>query len=116
MRSHLAHRILNLVGDVRNDLHRLAEIIPAPLLENDLLVDAASGQVVLPRQVSVGKTLVVAQVEVGLSPVVGNEDLAMLKRRHGSWIDAFRYGSNFMRLTLCPLISCWLPMEAAASP
>ena len=35
----------------------------------------------------VGEALVVAQVEVGLRAVVGDKDLAVLERRHGSGID-----------------------------
>ena len=43
---HFAHRGLDFVGDVRNHLHGLAEIIAAPLARDDLLVDAAGGEVV----------------------------------------------------------------------
>ena len=37
---------LDFVGDVRDHLHGLAEIIAAPLAWDDLFVDAAGGQVV----------------------------------------------------------------------
>src|SRR5579859_2811544 len=87
MRSYLAHRILDLVGHVRNDLDGLAQIIAAALLENDLLVDATGSEVVLAGKVSVGKTLIMAEIEVGFGAVVGHEDLAVLKRRHSSRID-----------------------------
>ena len=40
--------ILDRVGDVRDDLHRGAEIVAAPLLGDDVLIDAAGGDVVLP--------------------------------------------------------------------
>ena len=36
-----ADPILDFIGDVRNDLHRRAEVIAAPLLGDDALVDAA---------------------------------------------------------------------------
>ena len=39
---------LDLVGDVRNHLHRLAEVLAAPLLLDDRVVDAAGGEVVEP--------------------------------------------------------------------
>ena len=39
--------VLDRVGDVRDDLHGRAEIIAAPLLGDQLLVDAAGGDVVL---------------------------------------------------------------------
>ncbi len=34
-----------------------------------------------------GEALVVAQVKVRFRPVVGHEDLAMLKRRERPWVD-----------------------------
>ena len=38
--------VLDLVGDVRNDLHRAAEVIAAALLLDDALVDLAGREVV----------------------------------------------------------------------
>ena len=81
------HRRLDFVGDVRNHLHGLAEIIAAALLGDDLLVDAAGGPVVVARKFGVGEAFVVAEVEIGLGAVVGDEDLAVLERRHGARID-----------------------------
>ena len=83
----LAHGILDFVGHMRDDLNGLAEIVAAALLEDDLLVDAAGGEIVVAGQRCVGEALVVSQVEVGLRAVVGNKNLAMLKGRHGSGID-----------------------------
>ena len=37
----VAHARFDLVGDVRDDLHRGAEVLAAPLLGDDRLVDAA---------------------------------------------------------------------------
>ena len=76
------HRRLDFVGDVRNHLHRLAEIVAAPLLGDDLLVEAPGGPVVVAGKFGVGEALVVAEVEIGLGAVVGDENLAVLKRRH----------------------------------
>ena len=81
------HRGFDLVGDVRNHLHGLAQIIAAALARDDLLVDASAGQVVGLGQRSVGEALIVAQVEIGLGAVVGDEDLAVLERAHGAGID-----------------------------
>ena len=64
-----------------------AEIVAAALLGEDLLVDAAGGDVVLARRRAPGEALVVAEVEVGLGAVVGDEDLAMLVGRHRPGID-----------------------------
>ena len=83
----LLHGGLDLVGDVRNDLDGLAQIVAAALLGDDLLVDAAGGQIVVAGQPGVGEALVVAEVEIGFGAVVGDENLAVLEGRHGSRID-----------------------------
>ena len=72
--------LLDLVGDVRDDLDRAAEVVAAALLGDDRLVDAAGGDVAELGQVLVDEALVVAQVEVRLGAVVGDEDLAVLVR------------------------------------
>ena len=73
---------LDLVGDVRDDLHGVAEVLAAALLGDDRRVDLAGGDVGEPAQVAVEEALVVAEVEVGLGAVVGDEDLAVLERVH----------------------------------
>ncbi len=70
-----------------NDLNGFAEVVAATLFQDDLLVDAAGGEVVVARQRRVGETLIVAQVEVGLGAVVGDKNFAVLEGRHGSRID-----------------------------
>ena len=75
--------LLDLVGDVRDDLDRAAEVVPAPLLGDDRGVDAAGRDVGALGQVLVDEPLVVAEVQVRLGAVVGDEDLAVLVRRHG---------------------------------
>jgi hypothetical protein len=64
---------------VGNDLNGFAEVVAAALLEDDLLVDAAGGVVVVAREGRVGEALVVAEVEIGFSAVVGDENFAVLK-------------------------------------
>ena len=76
----VADEVLDRVGDVRDHLDGGAEIVAAPLLGDDVLIDAAGGDVVLPRRRAAGEALVVAEVEVGLGAVVGDEDLAVLIR------------------------------------
>ncbi len=83
----VAHARLDLVGDVRDDLHRRAQVLAAPLLRDDALVDAAGREVVLPRHARGREALVVSEVEVGLGAVVGDEDLAVLVRAHRSGVD-----------------------------
>ena len=78
---------LDLVGDVRNHLHRLAEVVAAALLLEHALVDAAGGEVVALLHARFDETLIVAQVEIGLGAVVGDEHLAVLERAHGARVD-----------------------------
>ena len=79
--------ILDLVGDVRNDLHGGAEIVAASLPLDDVLVDAAGGDVVLLVGRAAGEALVMAKIEIGLGAVIGHEDFAMLVWRHRAGID-----------------------------
>ena len=78
---------LDLVGDVRDHLHGLAEVVAAALGGEHRLVDRAGRGVRVPRQVLVDEALVVAEVEVGLAAVVGDEHLAVLERVHRARVD-----------------------------
>ena len=82
-----ADALLDLVGDVRDDLDRAAEVVAAALAPDDAVVDAARGDVRRARRVRVREALVVAEVEVGLGAVLGDEHLAVLVRRHRAGID-----------------------------
>jgi hypothetical protein len=82
-----ADALLDLVGDVRDDLDGAAEVVAAALLGDDVLVDLAAGEVVLARGLGGGETLVVAEVEIGLDPVLRDVDLAVLERAHGARVD-----------------------------
>jgi hypothetical protein len=76
--------VLDLVGYVGDHLHGLAEEVPPAFLGDDALVDRAGRGVGIAMKVLVDETLVVAEVEVGLSPVLGHEDLAVLEGVHGA--------------------------------
>ena len=65
----------------------LGKGVASALSRHDRLIHGARGDVVVPGQRLVDEPLVVAQVEVGLSPIVGHEDLAVLERTHRSGID-----------------------------
>ena len=80
-------RILDLVGDVRDDLHRLAEVFAAPFLLDHRLVDLAGGEVVRFLHFGAGEALVMAKVEVGFRTVFGDEDFAVLERAHRARVD-----------------------------
>ncbi len=80
-------RVLDLVGDVRDDLHGGAQVLAAALLVDDRLVDPAGRDVVLLGERPVDEPLVVAEVEVGLRAVVRHVHLAVLERRHRAGID-----------------------------
>ena len=82
-----AHPSLDLVGDVRDDLHGVAEVLAAALLGDDGGVDLAGGDVGGLAQVDVQEALVVADVQVGLGAVVGDEHLAVLERVHRARVD-----------------------------
>ena len=78
---------LDGVGDVRDHLHGGAEIFAAALLGDHRRIDAAGGDVVALPGVDAGEALVMAEIEVGLRPVVGHEDLAVLIGAHRPRID-----------------------------
>ena len=83
----LADALLDLVGDVGDDLHRAPEVLAAPLVGQHLLVDGAGGGVGVAGERHVDEPLVVAEIEVGLAAVVGDEHLAVLVRVERAGVD-----------------------------
>src|SRR6266540_295887 len=79
--------LLDLVGDVRYHLHGRAQVLALALLAQHGVPDRAGRVVRVPGQVLVHEPLVVADVEVGLGPVLGHEHLAVLERAHRPRID-----------------------------
>jgi hypothetical protein len=65
---------------VRNDLHRLAQVVALALALDDVLVDLAGGNVVVAGQGNVEIALVVAEIEIDFTTVGENEDLAVPAR------------------------------------
>src|SRR5439155_18271543 len=78
---------LDLVRDVRDDLHRAPEVVAAALLVEDALVDLPRRDVVRAAKGEAGEALVMPEVEIGLGAVVGNEHLAVLEWAHRARID-----------------------------
>src|SRR6266566_2305935 len=70
-----------------DDLDRLAEIIAASLLLNHCAVDLPRRDVMVPGQVDVQESLVVAEVQIDLGAVVEDEHLSVLVRIHRARVD-----------------------------
>ena len=77
---------LDLVGDVRDHLHGGAEVVAAALLGDHAFVDAAGGEIAVAAGGGAHEALVVAEVEVALGAVIGDEHFAVLERAHGARI------------------------------
>ncbi|MCH8844798.1 MAG: hypothetical protein IID61_17705, partial [SAR324 cluster bacterium] len=78
---------LDLIRHVGNHLHRSAEIISPALLRYYRVVNSSGGNVVVLGEGFIQKAFIVAQVKIGLGPVIGNEHLTVLQRIHRSRIN-----------------------------
>ena len=85
--AHGEDAFLDLVGDVRDHLHGVAEVVAAALLGDHARVDLPGRHVGDLAEVGVEEPLVVADVQVGLGAVVGDEHLAVLERVHRPRVD-----------------------------
>jgi hypothetical protein len=77
-----AHAALDLIGDVRDDLHGVAQVFAAAFLGDDGGVHLAGGHVGRTLEVFVEEALVVSDVQVSLGTVVRDEDFAVLEGVH----------------------------------
>jgi hypothetical protein len=75
---------LDLVGDVGHHLHGLAQVAAGALFLDHRLIDLPRGHTVIAGETLVEEALVVSEVEVGLTAVVGDEHFAVLVRAHGA--------------------------------
>ena len=81
----LAHRpdaILDLVGDVRDHLNRVAEVFTAAFFRDDSRIHLSGGHIRESREVAVEESFVVTDVEVGLGAIFCDEHLTVLERIH----------------------------------
>ena len=78
----LAEQGLDLIRDVRDDLHGLSEVVASTLFLNDRPVDLPRRDVVIPGQIHIEEPLVIPEVQVDLRPVVEDEHLPVLVRVH----------------------------------
>jgi len=84
--AHGVNKVLDLVGNMGDDLHRLPQILAPALLVEHVPVDLAGGEIGVFVQILVDEPLVVAQIQIRLGPVVGDVDLAVLIGAHGAGI------------------------------
>jgi len=87
---------LDLVGDMGDDLDRLAKEVPAAFLLDDRAVHLPGRDIVGGRQLDIEETLVVAEIKVNLAPVLQDKNFAMLGRVHRTCID-IQVGVDFDR-------------------
>ena len=83
---HGVDKVFDFIGDVGDHLDGLPQVLAPALLVEHVPVDLAGGQVGVLVQVLVNKPLVVAQVQVGLRPVLGDVHLPVLVRTHGAGV------------------------------
>ena len=79
--------LLDLVGDVRNHLHGVAEIVASALLVQNREIHRTGCDIRITVKVFIGEPLVVSKIEICLAAVIRYEHLTMLKRVHRAWID-----------------------------
>ena len=77
-----AHTALDLIGDVRDDLHGIAKVVAAAFLFDDLGVDLTGGHVGHSGEVFIQEALVVTDVEVGFGAIIGDKDFTVLEGVH----------------------------------
>ena len=71
--------MLDLVGDVRDDLDRGAQVVASAFLGDHGAVDLSRGEAVFSRGGHRGEPLVVTEVQVGLGPVIRDDYLPVLE-------------------------------------
>src|SRR6187549_1347700 len=71
--SYSTYGSLDLVGDMRDDLDRLTQVVAASFLFDHGKIDPAARPVVCLRKLGVGESLVMPEIEVGLGPIICHE-------------------------------------------
>ena len=72
---------------MRDDLNGSAKEVSFALLVEDRLVDRARSDAAVTGERLVDEPLVMAEIEVGLSTVIGDEDLTVLEGAHRTRVD-----------------------------
>ncbi len=81
------HPALDFISNVGNNLYGAPQIITATFLAQHSLVYTTGGEVVALIHFGTHKTLVVPQIQVCLSAVLGHKHLTVLEGAHGAWVD-----------------------------
>ena len=84
--AHIVDKALDLVRDVWNGLYSGPQICAPALLRYDVGIDLSSGQVGILVQVLINEPLVVPQIQIRLSSVLGDIDLTVLIGTHGAGV------------------------------
>ena len=78
---------LDLIGDMRDDLNGTSAKITAAFFLEYAPVYLTGGDIGVFGQALIDEALVVAKVQIGLGAIVGNKNLTMLDRVHGTRIN-----------------------------
>ena len=87
IRAELINATFNLIGDMRDKLHRFAEIIAAPLLRDNLAIHGAGGEVGVPIQIDAEEAFIGADIQVCFGTIMCDEHFTVLERVHHAGID-----------------------------
>ena len=72
--------MFDLIGNMRDDLYGLAQIIAASLFLNHVLIDASGGDVIRLVRLDVQEPLVMTQIQIRFVPIDGHITLPVLVR------------------------------------
>ena len=104
------HASLYLVGNVWHNLYGLSQVVAVALTVYHRLVDATGGYTIVTCCVYACKSLVVAQIQVGLKPVFSNIALAVLVGVQRTRVDV----NVGVKLLYCHFIAACLQQLAYA--
>ena len=84
---HATNATLDLVGDVRDHLNGLTQVITTTFRGQNRLIDRSRGGIRIAREVLVDETFVVTEIEIGFTAVIGDEHFAVFEGIHGARVD-----------------------------
>ena len=78
------YKSLDLIGNVRNDLHGIAQILAAALFVQHVPVDLSCRQIGILIQIFIDKSFIVSQIQISFCTVFGYINFAVLIGAHCS--------------------------------